>query len=83
MAEIIINLEHILNDLGITKNKLAVEAKLRPNLISELVEGKTKAVKLDTLAKILETLNRLSREQGLSNIYDVGDLFSYNEHPTE
>ena len=76
MSKIEITLDKILDELYITKNKLAVEAKLRPNLISELTDGKTKAIKLETLLKIMDTLNIISAEQGKGFI-DVKDIIAY------
>jgi DNA-binding Xre family transcriptional regulator len=76
VSEIKINLDRILNILDISKNKLAVEGKLRPNLILEMTDGKTKAIKLDTLATILDTLNDISISQGKGFI-DVSDILSY------
>lgn len=77
MSKIEITLDKVLTKLDITKNKLAVEAKLRPNLISEMTEGKTKAIKLETLLKILDTLNEISSEQGKGFI-DISDLLIYS-----
>lgn len=76
MAKIEINLDTILDELNISKNKLAVEAKLRPNLITEMSDGKTKAIKLETLGTLLDTINRISFEQD-GRRYDVADLFNY------
>lgn len=42
-----------------TKNKIAVESKTRPSTLSDLFNGKTKAIKLDTLNDILNAMNRL------------------------
>ncbi|WP_339198490.1 helix-turn-helix transcriptional regulator [Paenibacillus sp. FSL P4-0176] len=76
MSKIDINLDSILEELNISKNKLAVEAKLRPNLITEMSDGKTKAIKLETLATLLDTINRISATQD-GKVYDVADLFIY------
>lgn len=76
VSEIKINLDWILNILDISKNKLAVEGKLRPNLILEMTDGKTKAIKLETLATILDTLNHISISQGKGFI-DISDILSY------
>ncbi|MDA1476283.1 helix-turn-helix domain-containing protein [Bacillus changyiensis] len=51
------NMNDILDELGITNNKLAVEAKVRPATIGDLCEGKTKRLELDTIEKILDVLN--------------------------
>lgn len=77
LSSIHINLDYVLNRLNLTKNKLAVEAKLRPNLIGEMTEGKTKAIKLETLATLLDTLNMISIEQGDDLVVTVGDILVY------
>jgi DNA-binding Xre family transcriptional regulator len=58
-------LEATKNDGGneVTKNALAREAKVRPNLIYEMCEGKTKRIDLETLSTIIDTLNHLSGKQ--------------------
>ncbi|MCI1763628.1 helix-turn-helix domain-containing protein [Heyndrickxia oleronia] len=77
MSKIIITLDKILDELNITKNKLAVEAKLRPNLITELTEGKSKAIKFETLIKILDTINSIAIIKNIGKTYRVEDLIYY------
>jgi len=79
LSKIDINLDSILAELNISKNKLAVEAKLRPNLITEMSEGKTKAIKLETLQRLLDTINTIAEDvYGKdSKVYGVSDLIKY------
>ncbi|WP_172297587.1 helix-turn-helix transcriptional regulator [Bacillus sp. WMMC1349] len=67
------NLNDILDELGITKNKLAVEAKVRPATIGDLCEGKTKRLELDTIEKILDVLNHLSKARP----YTIDNIILY------
>lgn len=67
-------LNDILDELGITKNKLAVEAKVRPATIGDLCEGKTKRIELETIEKILYVLNNLSPIKK----YTIDDIILYN-----
>ncbi|MEC1560432.1 helix-turn-helix domain-containing protein [Bacillus haynesii] len=67
------NLNDILEELGITKNKLAVEAKVRPATIGDLCEGKTKRLELETIEKILNVLNDLSP----TKTYTIDDIILY------
>jgi len=67
------NLNNILDELGITKNKLAVEAKVRPATIGDLCEGKTKRLELETIEKILNALNDLSP----TKTYTIDDIIFY------
>jgi DNA-binding Xre family transcriptional regulator len=57
-------------------NKLAVESKIRQGSIIDMTKGDTKAIKLDTLTKILDTLNSISKEQGKREI-ELTDILEY------
>ena len=76
-GQIIFTINKTLDELNITKNRLAVEAKIRPNLILELANGDTKAIKIDTLIKILDTLNEIAKNKGLDKEYNVTDIIYY------
>ncbi|WP_261380588.1 helix-turn-helix transcriptional regulator [Neobacillus bataviensis] len=71
------NLSLTIDQLGITRNALAVEAKVRPLTINEIVSGQAKQINFVTLNKILEALNRISEEKGLDKKYLVSDVFEY------
>jgi DNA-binding Xre family transcriptional regulator len=43
-------------DEKITKNMIAREAKVRPNVVYEMAENQTKRIELKTLDKIMATL---------------------------
>ncbi|OPH47595.1 hypothetical protein BC351_10410 [Paenibacillus ferrarius] len=77
MSKITLHLDEILNELGITRNHLAVEAKVRPTTLLEMVHGKTQAVKFDTLIKILDTLNIIAFKNCFERRYTIGDLIKY------
>jgi DNA-binding Xre family transcriptional regulator len=47
-------------DENLTRNKLAVEAKVRPATIADIVNGESKRIELDTLKRILDVLNKMS-----------------------
>ncbi len=57
----------------LTKNAIAVEAKIRPGTLSDLVNGKSKGVTFDTLEKILDTMNKLDPE----GKYTLSDVMDY------
>ncbi|MCP1137384.1 helix-turn-helix transcriptional regulator [Paenibacillus polysaccharolyticus] len=65
-------LGHTLDTANITKNALAREAKVRPNLIYDLCEGKTKRLDLDTLNNIINTLRSMT-----GNDYSLTDVLVY------
>ncbi|ALS22089.1 hypothetical protein [Paenibacillus naphthalenovorans] len=79
MSRIEFTINDTLEELGITKNKLAVEAKLRPNLILELTSGDTKAIKIETLVRILDTINFIAHSQGVEKKYNVENIIRYTE----
>ncbi|MEH7380859.1 XRE family transcriptional regulator [Bacillus sp. JJ1533] len=60
-----------------TRNALAVEAKIRPLTINEIVNGEVKQINLRTLGDIIETLNRIAHEKGIQKKYNVTDIFEY------
>lgn len=70
-------LGNTLSDLEITKNALAVESKVRPATINDLVVGKAKQVNFETLKAIIDALNRIAIEKGKLKLYSVEDVFTY------
>jgi predicted transcriptional regulator len=68
-------LGHTLGELQITKNAIAVEAKIRPATIHDLVNGNAKQINFETLKAIIDALNRLSKEK----MYSVEDVFTYKK----
>jgi DNA-binding Xre family transcriptional regulator len=73
-------LERTLINLETTRNALAVEAKVRPATINELVSGNAKQISFKTLKEILEALNRISVEKGLNKSINVEDVFSFEDN---
>ncbi|KQN97600.1 helix-turn-helix domain-containing protein [Paenibacillus sp. Leaf72] len=74
-----IKLEETLNIHNITKNALAREAKVRPNFIYEMCEGKTKRIDLDTLSKIIETLTQMTGTE--HTLQDVLEYYNKTANP--
>lgn len=72
-----IKLEETLTAYKITKNALAREAKVRPNLIYDMCEGKTRRIDLDTLSNIIDTLTVLTGEK-----HAITDVLEYNYEET-
>lgn len=69
-----------INELKITRNALAVEAKVRPLTINEIASGKVKQVNFVTLYKILDALNKIAIEKGINKTYSVSDIFDYKQN---
>ncbi|WP_251025041.1 helix-turn-helix transcriptional regulator [Bacillus sp. ISL-57] len=72
------SLEATLKELDITKNALAVEAKVRPATINDLVTGNAKQVNFETLKAVIDALNRKSLENGAVKRFSIEDVFIYN-----
>ncbi|EHS55176.1 helix-turn-helix domain-containing protein [Paenibacillus sp. Aloe-11] len=67
----------ILEELDISRNKLAVEAKIRPATIIDMVNGKTKRLELETLVHILDALNRFARQRRFTRTITLADIVEY------
>lgn len=65
-------LDRLLEENNITRNALAREAKIRPNVVYEMCNNETKRIELKTLDKILETLNRMTNKP-----INVSDIIEY------
>lgn len=77
MSEIEFVLEKTLNEIGITKNQLSVEGKIRSNTITEIANGSAKQIKIETLHKILDTLNYFGSLRGL-RLFTESDVIRYS-----
>ncbi|KZE78833.1 helix-turn-helix domain-containing protein [Paenibacillus elgii] len=71
------NLGRTIEELGITRNKLAVESKTRPATVLDLVSGETKRIEIHTLVNLLDTLNKIAREQGITRKITISDIIEY------
>ncbi|MBK5500921.1 MULTISPECIES: XRE family transcriptional regulator [Peribacillus] len=77
-------LNEILGEIKETRNKIAVEAKVRPATIYDMAEGKTKRIELSTIESILDVINELARNvEGLNKTYTIDDLFKYSKKDAE
>lgn len=75
-------LAETLDRLKITRNKLAVESKIRPATIADLVHGHTKRIELVTLTSLLDTLNVLVKDKGINvTIEDIIKYVNEKEKP--
>lgn len=63
-ANVIITLNKTIDKYdGLTRNAVAVEAKVRPATVSDLCSNVSKAIKFDTLESIINALNTLTGEK--------------------
>jgi DNA-binding Xre family transcriptional regulator len=70
-------LGEILEELGISKNALAVEGKIRPATVAKYEKGDMGRIEIETLVGMLDTLNRLASEKGIDKTYSLEDLIEY------
>lgn len=80
-------LNEIMKEIGeenITRNKIAVEAKVRPATIYDMADGKTKRIELSTVENILDVINKIASEvEGLNKTYTLDDIFKYTKKDAE
>lgn len=67
-------LDTLLKQHKCSRTHFAHITKVRPNTISDMCNGKTKRLELDTLNSIMRALNQLSNKQVF-----IGDLIEYKE----
>ncbi|TKH45680.1 XRE family transcriptional regulator [Paenibacillus terrae] len=67
----------ILEELDITRNRLAVEAKIRPATVIDMVNGKTKRLELETLVHMLDALNKFARQRRFTRTITLADIVEY------
>lgn len=71
------NLNSVLDELGTTRNRIAVESKTRPATILDLASGETRTIKLETMVEILNAINRIAEENGIKRQYGIDALIEY------
>ncbi|MBT2682636.1 helix-turn-helix transcriptional regulator [Bacillus sp. ISL-37] len=71
------SLERSMGELKLTRNALAVEAKVRPATINDLVNGNAKQINFETLKAVIDALNRMAFEKGIVKRHTVEDVFTY------
>jgi hypothetical protein len=68
-------LGNVLDELEITKNALAVEAKVRPATVATYVNGDVSRIEVETLTNMLDAINRFAIEKGKT--YGIEDIIAY------
>lgn len=72
-------LNETLEEMGISGYRVAVEAKIRPNTIYDLLDNQKKTISLEQLAAIVDALNYLAKEQGIKANFDIMDVLEYQD----
>ncbi|PAD35955.1 helix-turn-helix domain-containing protein [Terribacillus saccharophilus] len=77
MSRIKSNLNETLEELGATRNKVAVKAGIRPATLADMVNDRSKALNYQTATAILDALNEIADEQGSTKVYGITDIIEY------
>lgn len=72
-------LHETLKDIDVSGYRIAVEAKIRPNTIYDIIENKKKTISLEYLTAIIEALNRISKEKKLGISFGIMDVIDYQK----
>lgn len=70
-------LDIVIDELGITPNKLAERADLRPDTVYKIYRNKIKRIHIDVLDDLIEGLNKISKEKKTNKKYHVYDIIDY------
>ncbi len=65
--------ETLENNERLTRNAIAVQAKIRPATLHDIVKGNSKSITFATLGAILDAMNELDDTRN----YDISDVFVY------
>lgn len=79
MGELEFVLERTLNELGIKGNHLSVHSGIRPNTIGDIKNGDVKSLKIETLQKILISLNEIAESKGITRTITLDDLITFRK----
>lgn len=60
----------------LTRNAIAVQAKIRPATLHDIVKGNSKSITFTTLSAILNAMNELDDTRS----YDISDVFVYESN---
>lgn len=63
------------SDGKLTRNAIAVHARVRPATLHDMANGKTKSISYDTLDKIITAMNELNP----GNNYDISAVMVYEK----
>lgn len=70
-------LDEILDELGITPNKLAERANLRPDTVYKIYRNQIKRPHIDVLDDLIEALNDLRVEKKINKKFHIHDIIDY------
>lgn len=60
----------------LTRNKIAVQGRIRPATISELCNGKSKSISFETLTQIIQAMNEINHMNGGKRRFTLQDVIT-------
>ncbi len=79
MGKITFTLHSTLKQLKISGNRLAVEAKVRPTTVYNILENDSTRMNIETLTKLLDALNSIAEEDGIRREFSIEDIIKYTK----
>jgi predicted transcriptional regulator len=70
-------LKETLEELQVTGYRVAVESKIRPNSIYDILENEKKTISLEHLTAIINALNAIAKQEGIKAKFDIQDVLEY------
>jgi predicted transcriptional regulator len=77
MAEIVWKLKEVLEEINVSPNRVAVEAKVRPNTIYNMVYNKAERFHFPTTTKVLVALNQIAEEKDIHKRFNIEDILEF------
>lgn len=77
MGKIRFVLKETLEELNVTGYRVAVESKIRPNSIYDILENQKKTISLEHLTAIINALNSIAKDEGINRKFDISDVIEY------
>ena len=70
-------LDDTIKKLGVTPNRIAVEAKIPPNTIYNMKDNNTTRIHIKTITSLLDAINDIAAEKGIEKVFTITDILTY------
>lgn len=70
-------LKEVLEEIGESRNAVAVEAKVRPATLHDIYNNNMKRIELESFGRILDTINMFAEKKGLDKRYTIDSIVRY------
>lgn len=79
MGKLLFCIDKTIKQLKVTPNRVAVEAKISPNTVYNMIGNNLSRVHLSTLENLLDAINRIAEEKGIPAEFTIDDIFIYKK----